>query len=317
MMRQPRPYPAKVLLFGEYALLAGSPALALPYLRYSTLWQTMRLPTLQLPPHKANQQTLIDLSQYLLDDPSFASYHAAILECQRDVLGGRCLVSDIPQGYGLGSSGAVCAAICDAYMQPESSALAHMSLADLLHLLAKMEVFFHGKSSGIDPLVSYLNKPILYTAEKQIQLPKLSNLATDSRYTLFLLDTNSPRKTGTFVQNFVRRLHEDKGYKNMITRDLCKYNEIAVLNFCRGDFGEVYEAWKQISAWQYQHFADMIPTSCQFVWERGCRDNNYYLKLCGAGGGGFLLGISTAALSELQAEFNPFTLLPLDFSASS
>lgn len=316
MMRQSRRYPAKVLLFGEYALLAGSSALALPYLRYSTSWQTMRLPTLQLPPHKANQQTLIDLSEYMLDEPSFTSYHAAILECQRDVLRGRCLVSDIPQGYGLGSSGAVCAAICDTYMKPESSTLADISFTDLQHLLAKMEAFFHGKSSGIDPLVSYLNKPILYTAEKQIQLPKLSYLATDSRYTLFLLDTNSPRKTGTFVQNFVRRLQEDKEYKNMITRDLCKYNEIAVLNFCRGDFGEVYEAWKQISAWQYQHFADMIPTSCRYIWEWGFQNNICYLKLCGAGGGGFLLGISTVALSELQAELKPFTLLPLDFSVS-
>ena len=36
----------------------------------------------------------------------------------------------------------------------------------------------------------------------------------------------------------------------------------------------------------------MIPPLFKELWERGIDGDDFYLKLCGAGGGGFLLGIT-------------------------
>ena len=36
----------------------------------------------------------------------------------------------------------------------------------------------------------------------------------------------------------------------------------------------------------------MIPDSFHDIWLRGIESNEYYLKLCGSGGGGFMLGFT-------------------------
>jgi len=36
----------------------------------------------------------------------------------------------------------------------------------------------------------------------------------------------------------------------------------------------------------------MIPKKFEEIWKKGLETNAYYLKLCGSGGGGFLLGFA-------------------------
>jgi mevalonate kinase len=36
----------------------------------------------------------------------------------------------------------------------------------------------------------------------------------------------------------------------------------------------------------------MIPDHLVSVWQKGIETNDYYLKLCGSGGGGFILGFT-------------------------
>jgi mevalonate kinase len=36
----------------------------------------------------------------------------------------------------------------------------------------------------------------------------------------------------------------------------------------------------------------MIPDHFQELWQKGLETNAYYLKLCGSGGGGFVLGFT-------------------------
>ncbi len=36
----------------------------------------------------------------------------------------------------------------------------------------------------------------------------------------------------------------------------------------------------------------MIPNSFHDLWRKGIETNDYYLKLCGSGGGGFILGFT-------------------------
>ena len=40
------------------------------------------------------------------------------------------------------------------------------------------------------------------------------------------------------------------------------------------------------------NFKPMIPSAFHKVWENGIQTNEYYLKLCGSGGGGYILGFT-------------------------
>ena len=36
----------------------------------------------------------------------------------------------------------------------------------------------------------------------------------------------------------------------------------------------------------------MIPDQFQSIWKKGIESGDYYLKLCGSGGGGYILGFT-------------------------
>ncbi|MGB3548199.1 MAG: mevalonate kinase, partial [Saprospiraceae bacterium] len=71
----------------------------------------------------------------------------------RDLTSGRRLHSNIPEGYGMGSSGAVCVAVLSDYASPAT--------LDRINrpFLARMESFFHGTSSGTDPYIISRRRP--------------------------------------------------------------------------------------------------------------------------------------------------------------
>src|SRR5690606_11390485 len=73
-----------------------------------------------------------------------------------DIARGMHFDSTIPQGYGVGSSGALVAAIYERYATNKidiSEGISKESISKLKETFSKMESFFHGKSSGIDPLI--------------------------------------------------------------------------------------------------------------------------------------------------------------------
>ena len=45
----------------------------------------------------------------------------------------------------------------------------------------------------------------------------------------------------------------------------------------------------------------MIPDNFKKLWKEGIDSNSYYLKLCGSGGGGFILGF-TENLEQAEAK---------------
>ena len=49
-----------------------------------------------------------------------------------------------------------------------------------------------------------------------------------------------------------------------------------------------------ISQVQHDNLIDFIPKSYQSAWRDGLKNNQYLLKICGAGGGGFIIGMTEA-----------------------
>ena len=69
------------------------------------------------------------------------------------------------------------------------------------------------------------------------------------------------------------------------------------------------ELTHEISYFQWQYFQPMIPDTIKTLWLDGLSSDWFKLKLCGAGGGGFFMGV-TSDLDRLQ-KHSDFDILPI------
>ncbi len=154
-----------------------------------------------------------------------------------------------------------------------------------------MESFFHGKSSGIDPLICYLNQPLLIRSKTNISITSIPK-KNQGEGAIFLLNSGIPRKTDFMIQFFLKKLKHDN-FKKIFSSEFIKYNEKCIEAFLKEDFKILLKNVKLLSVWVFNHFRPMISKNFWKIWENGIFSNIYYLKLCGSGGGGFILGFTS------------------------
>lgn len=278
-------FPAKILLFGEYTIIKGSAALALPLSLYEGSWE---IATDHQNASKL-QQSLPQLLDHLnhLNKSNDLQAKLDLKVFSQDLSKGLYFASTIPGGYGAGSSGALCAAI---YQRYQLNPPQEYDLLKLKKALAQIESFFHGASSGIDPLVCFLKTP-LHILSKESIFPVDLPGPTEEQPVFFLLNTNTPRKTEPLVNIFLEKCKSEK-----FTRDclgpLQSNNDLAISHFLSGDWKKLQKVFRQISQLQLSYFQEMIPEPFQELWSNGLMSEDYHIKLCGAGGGGFLLGLT-------------------------
>jgi mevalonate kinase len=285
-------FPAKVLLLGEYTILNGSKALALPFWALKGRWSFENTGTEYCENSRKSLRGFLQKS---------GAENVDLNRMKDDLEKGLWFESDIPQGFGLGSSGAVIAAIFHRYGKP-SGGLEHDKKD-----LARLEDFFHGSSSGIDPLVSHIQKPLLIHSFKDIEvLPEQPNLKG-----FFLLNTGKPRSTGPLVSIYQEKL-KDPQFKQGCADILSKEVNFAIDAVVKKDTTNLFHHLWHISKFQWDFFPEMIPTKERGLWTRGLETGDYILKLCGAGGGGFILGHSNKFnLQEMQVILNSHELREL------
>ena len=213
---------------------------------------------------------------------------------KNDVVSGMYFDSSIPQGYGVGSSGALVAAIYDKYATDKITVLENLTREKLLKLktiFSNMESFFHGKSSGLDPLNSYLSLPILINSKDNIEPTGIPSQSVDGKGAVFLIDSGIVGETAPMVTLFMESL-KDNGFRKMLKSQFIKYTDDCVENFLHGDVKSLFANTKKLSKVVLSHFKPMIPEQFHQVWQKGIDTNDYYLKLCGSGGGGYILGFT-------------------------
>jgi mevalonate kinase len=77
-----------------------------------------------------------------------------------------------------------------------------------------------------------------------------------------------------------------------LTNELIPSTNLAISALLDEDQVKFYENLRAISSFQIKHLAPMIPDTMRPVWQAGLDTDLYTMKLCGSGGGGFLLGFS-------------------------
>lgn len=280
---------AKILLFGEYGIIKDSKGLAIPYNSYQG---ALIISDDTSEKAKDSNRKLSEFYLYLsqLEDPEI---QLRLDELKVDIERNMHFDSSIPQGYGVGSSGALVAAIYDKYADDKITVLENLTREKLLKLkstFSKMESFFHGKSSGLDPLNSYLSLPILIKSKNNLEATGIPS-QKEGKGAVFLLDSEMIGETQPMVNIFMNKM-KNEGFRNMIDRDFARHTDNCIDDFLHGNVTSLFGNVKKLSKVVLKHFKPMIPDSFHQLWKNGIETNDYYLKLCGSGGGGYILGFT-------------------------
>lgn len=281
---------SKILLFGEYGIIKDSKGLSIPYNYYNGALKTEE--NLSELSRKSNQ-SLKRFAEYLEGiDESLVRFDIQLLKSH--IEGGMYFDSSIPQGYGVGSSGALVAAIYDKYAKDKITVLENLTREKLLKLKAifsEMESFFHGKSSGLDPLNSYLSIPILINSKDNIEAIGIPSQNVEGKNAVFLLDSGIIGETAPMVRIFMENMKQE-GFRNMLKDQFIKHTDACVEDFLKGNIKSLFKNTKQLSKIVLNNFKPMIPIQFHELWKKGIESNEFYLKLCGSGGGGYILGFT-------------------------
>ncbi|VXB29467.1 mevalonate kinase family protein [Maribacter litoralis] len=284
---------SKILLFGEYGIIKDSKGLSIPYNFYKGALKSDASVSKEVSAsNKSLEAFAIYLEKLTTDEPQLVSFDLEVLKA--DVAAGMYFDSSIPQGYGVGSSGALVAAIYDKYAQNKITVLENLTREKLLKLktiFGKMESFFHGKSSGLDPLNSYLSLPILINSKDNIESTSIPSQNAEGKGAVFLLDSGIIGETAPMVQIFMEQMKND-GFRSMLKNQFIKHTDACVEDFVSGNIKSLFGNLKQLSHVVLDNFKPMIPAKFHDLWKKGIDTNEYYLKLCGSGGGGYILGFT-------------------------
>ena len=284
---------SKILLFGEYGIIKDSRGLSIPYNFYNG---ALKIDESLTKAYQESNQNLERFSIYLenlqTDNAKLVSFD--IKKLKKDIEKGLYFDSSIPQGYGVGSSGALVAAIYDKYASDKITVLENLTREKLLKLktiFSSMESFFHGKSSGLDPLNSYLSLPILINSKDHIEPAGIPSQLRDGKGAIFLLDSGKTGETAPMVQLFMEKMKEE-GFRKMVKNQFVKHTDACVSDFLQGNINSLFSNVKKLSKVVLDNFKPMIPNEFHTLWKKGIETNTYYLKLCGSGGGGYMLGFT-------------------------
>ncbi len=310
MTNRPEVFYAKIMLFGEYSVICDSMGLTIPYAHF--------------------KGELSFLNKYRYTDHDFAidsnnmlrEYHTHLkglhdtgeLLCtldlehfHKDLDKNLFFESTIPQGFGIGSSGALCAAIYQRYAQNKIRSQRNLKQKEVVRLkaiFAQMENYFHGISSGIDPLNCYLKYPLLINGETGIRVVGIPRNKFPVEGAIFLVDTGKPGITQPLVNLFFEKC-QDPAFDKLVKETLIPLNNKCIRSLLEGKTDVFFPVLHDLSKFQYEHLRPMIPEPVMSIWKAGLDKKVYSLKLCGSGGGGFILGFTKdfeASLKSLKSQ---------------
>ena len=279
---------SKILLFGEYGIIEDSKGLSIPYNFFNGALKFSKVETKD---SKKSNKILLQFHKYL---SGISDIDLDLSKFEKDLSKGIFFDSSIPQGYGVGSSGAIVAAVYDKYAKSKikiSENLNRNKLVDLRNIFSQMESFFHGKSSGLDPLNSYLSIPILIESKNKIDVTGIPTEKVNGEGAIFLLDSGQMGSTASMVEIFMKKM-KDEGFRKMLNAKFIKYTNSCVDSFLKRDLKNLFKNTKILSGIVFENFKPMIPNKFHKIWKTGIESGSYFLKLCGSGGGGYILGFA-------------------------
>jgi mevalonate kinase len=195
--------PAKIILFGEHAVVHGQPAIAVPIssLRAHAVAESGK--GLTIIARDTNETVPVDLTAQIVEN-ALALMARLVLEhtgCPPPPVTIH-VSSDIPLASGLGSGAAVSTAL--------GRALAHalkvtLSPEDLNRMVYRVEQMHHGTPSGIDNTVIVYEQPVYFVRNQALELLHIAR-----PFTVVIGDTGHKALTHVSVGDVGRLYEADK-----------------------------------------------------------------------------------------------------------
>lgn len=187
--------PAKIILFGEHAVVHGQPAIAVPLGNLRARAEVefggkgLHINALDL-----NKVLPVDVNTELMDDALTLTARMTLRALDTTPPDATIKVqSTIPMASGLGSGAAVSAAIARAVA---SAVHTPLSDDDLNTLVYQIEKLYHGTPSGVDNTVIVYEKPVFFIREQPIE-----TLHIHTPFTLVIADTGKGALTRIAVED--------------------------------------------------------------------------------------------------------------------
>jgi mevalonate kinase len=255
-MKNEQSFNSKILLFGEYSIIQDSMGLTLPYNEFNG--------KLTFDANEMNEQFVSESNEHLVE---FANYIQHLLDTKKlnidfdietfkkDVANGMYFQSSIPQGFGVGSSGALVAAVYGKYTNNKitiDDAPNKETILELKSILATLESHFHGSSSGVDPLICYLNLPLLINGKNGVEPVKVE-MNSLGKGAIFLIDTGISRSTEPLVKYYMQRM-EEPTFREFVDKQLKPFANNCIQAFLEGDKETLFAYMKLLSKFQFEHF---------------------------------------------------------------
>ena len=277
---------AKILLFGEHTLMYGSQALSIPYFKrygffsFTPAWKNSLDSVSHL---RRFSKYLNELSQLPLDVQAF----------KEDIDNGLVYNTNIPLNYGLGSSGSLVAAVYARYGKDKISqdTTKTKDLQTLKQLFSNMESCFHGKSSGLDPLICYLQKAITINSNGALSVVPDKPFPKNGEEAVFLLDSGQQGETQKMVHDFAH-WYQESDFMKQVQKELIPATNQCIKQWIAREKEPFFDHIKKLSFNTLNLLNPMVPKGFEAVWKQGLKHEDYFLKLCGSGGGGMILGFT-------------------------
>ncbi len=269
---------SKLMLFGEYVSLYGGSSLVIPYKKYHGKLLFNEI----ISTNKAVNNSKESIKNFAIFQKKINSKILNLTLLFEDITKGIFFDSNIPQGYGLGSSGALIAAIYHRYSKNEL-----ISNKELKIKLSILESYFHGKSSGIDPLSSYLKNDLLINTNKSILLNNFEKKILQK--SLFFINTKSTSNTKQNIVNF-QKIYKNSNFQKLFINYYIPLNNKCISNLLANESISFFKNLKLLSKFIINYIPFLIPYRFHNLWREGIKSENYFLKICGSGNGGYILG---------------------------
>ena len=266
---------SKILLFGEYGIIGNSSGLSIPFRKFSG---KLKLDSKPNPIDESSNIEIQKFYEYLKANIS-DSVNFNLKSLEEDISNGLHFDSNIPHGFGVGSSGALVAAIYYKYCSPDNN-----DFSELKKIFSIMESYFHGTSSGLDPLVSYLDQTLLTNSGNETSMI-LDNCVFNN---IYLIDSGNKSNTTKMISIFSKKMENDN-FKNYFENNFIPSTNNCIESYLNCDIMSLMKNFRDLSNITFNNFNEMIPDKIKSLWQKGLESDSYYMKLCGSGGGGFFL----------------------------